>query len=468
MFFSCSIIAIMRKVLYILIALFAFCNTVSCEEVQKTGIELIDLSFEQAYQLMLENNNSLKAYNEAIEQSKFEKRAALGEFSPKVGMNTTYIHFSEDMTLHTPVTLPGISMTTTSLVQEQNVFGLGGSVVWNIFTGGKLLSNHAAARAKFEASNAKYKEIKDTLTVELVKRYYGLRLAREVADVRLKNMECVEQHLKDAKLLEQEGIISKAERLHAEVAYSNAKRDYDASLRDINIVEEGLKSLIKSDNADLKNIRIQPGSILAIYSDFSINLDEMKANAIQNNPQLKQLKEKRNAMNAKYHAKVADYMPTVSLFATDIFASSHLSEAVPHAAIGGTANWLLFDGLKRENNLIAAKHERQMVDYEIEDARYNIESLVVKQYQELMKHKENYDSSKQALEKAQEALRVADLSFREGYGTSLQVTDAQTMLLKVQTDRLNAIYNFDVALTDLLKTNGDTDEILNYISKEQD
>ena len=444
-----------------------FCSNAYCAEVQKTGLELVDLSFEQAYQLMLENNYSLKAYNEAIEKSKFEKRAALGEFSPKVILNSTYIHFNEDLNLHTPVTIPMLgSMTTTSRIQDQNLFALGGGVVWNIFTGGKILSNHAAARAMYEASNYKYKEAKDSLTVELVKRYFGLCMAHEVADVRLKNLECVEQHLKDAKLLEKEGMISKSERLHAEVAYSNAKRDYKASLRDMNIVEEGLKTLIKSENANLKNVKIQPNTVLFMHDNMTIDLNEMKANALKNNPQLKQLAEKRKIMSAKYHAKVADYMPTISIFATDIFASSHLSEAIPHAAIGGAANWLIFDGLKRENNLLAAKHERKMVDYEIEDAKYNIETLVTKQYEELMKQQENYESLKQDLEKAEEALRVANLSFKEGFGTSLQVTDAQMMLLKAKIDRLNAIYNFDVTLTDLLKTNGDTDEILNYISSK--
>ena len=368
--------------------IFISCNTVFGADTQKAGIEVVDLSFEQAYQLMLENNNSLKAYNEAIEQSKFEKRAALGEFSPKVMLNSTYIHFSKDMQLHTPVGLPGLgTLVTTSDIQGQNLFTMSGGIVWNIFTGGKILSNHAAARAKLEASNAKYREVKDSLTVELVKRYYGLQLAREVANVKLNYMDCVEQHLKDAKLLEKEGFISKSERLHAEVAYADAKRDYKASLRDVNIVEEGLKTLIKSENADLKNVRISPVSVLFMHEDLTIDADAMKKNALKNNPQLKQLEEKRKAMSAKYHAKAADYLPTVSLFATDILAASNLSEAVPRGAIGGMANLMLFDGLKRENNLLATKHERKMVDYEIEDARYNIESLVVKQYQELMKYK---------------------------------------------------------------------------------
>lgn len=453
----------MKKFLTLMILLCS-CKSVMAADVQRTGVDLVDLSFEQAYELMLENNNSLKAHNEIIKQAKFEKNAALGEFSPKVVMNSTYLHFSKDMNLTTYDKIMGRPVAITSHIQDKNLFTFGGGVVWNIFTGGKLLSNHAAARAKYEATNAKYRDIKDNLTVELVKRYYGLRLARDVAEVRRQTAECIEKHVKDARLLEKEGVISKAERLHAEVAYADAERDYKASLRDINIVEEGLKTLIKAQDVDLKEVRIEPASLLFVYDETAVDVDAMKVNALTNNPKLKQLAEKRKIMNAKYHAKVADYMPTVSLFAMDIAAASNLSETIPRGAIGGSANMILFDGFARTNNVRAAKAERKSVDYEIEDARYNIECLVTKQYQELMKYKENYDSAVKSLETAEESLRVANLSFKEGFGTSLQVTDAQMMLLKVKIERLNSIYNYDVTLADLLKTNGVTDEILNYIS----
>jgi len=461
----------MKKFLELFLIIFslAFCNAFAFD-VQKGGVEHVELSFKQAYELMLENNNSLKAYNELIQKSKYEKRSAVGQFFPKVGLNATYLHFSDDMTLTSSVAVPagvpllgGATMSAETLIQDKNVFTFGGAAVWNIFTGGKLLSNNAAARAKLEATNEKYREVKDSLTLELVKRYYGLRLARDVVEVRKQVVDDIEQHLKDAKLLEKEGLISKSERLHAEVAYADAMREYKASQRDANVAEEGLKTLIKSKDANLKDVFVEPSSLLFVYNNSTIDLPAMKKNALDNNPQLKQLMSKKKIMNAKYHAQVANYSPTISLVAYDISAASRLSEAIPRAAFGATANWLLFDGLSRYNNMKAADSERKMVDYEIEDAKYNIESLVIKQYQELMKNKEQYDSSVKSLENAQEALRTASLAFREGFGTSLQVTDAQTMLSKVKIERLSAVYNYDVNLTDLLKTNGDTNLILEYI-----
>lgn len=451
----------MKKLLFSLILFFS-CSSVYAVETETSG--LVDLSFEQAYELMLENNNSLKSHNEKIKQTKYEKNSAVGQFSPKVVMNSTYLHLSDEMNLTTRDKVMGMPVSITSHIQDQNLFTFGGGVVWNIFTGGKLLSNHAAARAKYELANEQYRDIKDELTVELVKRYYGLRLAIDVAQVRKQTAECIENHVKDAKLLEKEGVISKAERLHAEVAYADAMRDYKASMRDVNIIEEGLKTLIKADGVNLKGVKIEPASLLFVFDETNVDVEAMKQNALTNNPKIKQLEQKRKIMDAKYNAKVADYMPTVSLFAMDIVGASNLSETIPRGAIGGSANFVLFDGFSRTNDVRAAKSERKSVDYETEDAKYNIECLVVKLYQELMKNKETYDFAEKSLEKAEESLRVANLSFKEGFGTSLQVTDAQMMLLKIKTERLNSIYKYDVTLADLLRTNGDTDEILNYIS----
>ena len=429
-------------------------------EVKEASIQKVGLTFEQAYQLMLENNNLLKSFQEQIKQSKYEKNAAIGEFFPKVGVNATYIHFSNPIAVATHV--PGMGNLVNTL-QNENVFTFSGGIVWNIFTGGKILALNSAARAKLEASNSKYVEVQDNLTVELVKRYYGLRFARDVVDVRKQVMDGIKKHLDDAVALEREGFISKSERLHAEVAYSNAQRQYKAALRDANVVEEGLKTLIKAPEADLKDVLISPDSLLFAYDDSTIDLAQMKANVLVNNPQLKQLKAKKKAMNAKYRSEVANYSPTVSLFAYDILGAKDLSLQVPRVAVGGSVNFAVFDGFSRYNNVRAADAGRHAVDYELLDAQYNIESLVVKQYQELMKYKETYESSNTSIENANEALRTSTLGFKEGFRTSLDVTDAELALSKVKIERLQSLYNYDLTLCELLKTNGNTKEFLNYI-----
>lgn len=440
-------------------------QSVLADEVKTASIQKVDLSFEQAYELMMANNNALKACLEEIKEKKYLKKSAAGEFFPKVGINSTYAHLSDNITVNTPpVSAMGMTFPVPPvLLQEQNLWATSAGAVWNIFTGGRILALNSAARAKLEATNQKYRALTNDLTSELVKRYFGLKLAQDVVIVRRQVLDTTEKHLSDARKLESAGIIARSERLHAEVAYTQAQRDYEASIRDTNIVEEGLKTLIKADNVDLKNVEISPSSYLFVYNKNFSKLDEYKEIALKNNPNLKQLDAKKKIAQANFRGQIANYSPTVSLFAYDVLGAENLSYQVPRWAIGATANWMLFDGLSRYNNIKAADCIRKEVAYETLDAKNNIESLVTKQYEELMKYKEQYESNSKSIESANEALRVSMRAFEEGFGTSMSVTDAQTALSGVKIARLSSVYYYDVTLTELLKTNGKAEDILEYI-----
>ena len=377
-------------------------------------------------------------------------------FLPKVGVNSTYVQFNDPITV-------GMGPLGSLTLQDKTLWFASAGVTWNIFTGGKIIAMNTAARARLDATSEKYRLVKNDLTAELVKRYFGLRLANDVVTVRKQVYDATKKHLEDAKKLEKVGIIPKSERLHAEVAFSQAEIAYDSAIRDRNIIEEGLKTLIKADNVNLKGVEVDPNSLLFIYKNQFSSLDEFKAKAMESNPNLKQLGAKKKIAQANYRSEVANYSPTVSLFAYDIFSSQNQSYQIPTWAFGGTVNWLVFDGLTRENNIKAAKSLQKQVCYETVDAQNNIESLVTKKYEELYKYKTQFEQTTKSIESAKEALRTATVAFSEGMGTSLAVTDAQAALSGVKVQRLNAVYNYDVVLTELLGTGGGAEEILNYI-----
>jgi len=92
-----------------------------------------------------------------------------------------------------------------------------------------------------------------------------------------------------------------------------------------------------------------------------------------------------------------------------------------------------------------------------------IETLAEKRYQEVMKALEQYDANETARRFAEEYLRVRKRAFEEGYATSLDVVDAQLSLSKVKTERLVAVYEFDVALAELLETSGHSERFEEYV-----
>jgi len=445
-----------KKFFATLILIIIFSAKVFAQDIQKGSVETVELTIEQAYDLLLANNKSLKVAEEVINEKKYKKRAAMGHFFPKVVANTTYIGFSQPI---------GTVVSGKELIlQNENVWGVSGGALWNIFTGGKILALNSAARASYIGANEKLREIRDSLTSDLIERYYGLKLAKDVVTVKKQVLETTQKHLEDAKKLEIAGIIPKSERLHAEVAYSKADREYKAATRDAVVVEDALKSLIKADSVDLKDVVVNPVSKLFIYNKEFEKLAQYQKTASDNSPLLKQMDVKKKIATANYRSELSNYSPTISLFAYDIIGSKDLGEGIPRYAMGATANLLLFDGLTRYNNVKAAACVRKQADLEKEEAENKVTTLVSKQYNDLLKYKEQYESTGSAIRNAEEALRVSIKSFNEGFGTSLAVTDAQTALAGVKIERLNSIYSYDKCLAELLKSNGKTNELFNYIN----
>lgn len=432
---------------------------------ENSKAETYDMDFSTAYELMFNNNNHIKAFLENINVHKYKKNSAIGEFFPKINMNASFIHFNKDIKTDIPyLPLGGQIVPIPNLtIQDKNLGTFGFTALWNVFTGGKIIAYNSSARAKLLGADLKYKSVSNTLTVKLVKAYFGLSLAKDTETVRKSVLETAQKHLGDAEKMEKEGLIPKSEKLHAEVAYRQALKEYNSAQRDVLIAEEGLKNLIKDDSADLTNVSINPVSFLFVSNKQLDSLEALKEEAIQNNPDFKQTAVQKKLAEANYLANVANYSPNISVVAYDVIGQGNLATQIPRAGIGVMGNLTLFNGLSRYNDLKAAKSLKKEVLYATNASKNDIEYLVAKNYNELFKYKEQYESSEKSIEKAQESLRCAMLAFKEGYGTSLSVTDAQTMLGVIKIQKLKAVYDYDVKLAELLANTGKSELIFDYI-----
>ena len=76
--------------------------------------------------------------------------------------------------------------------------------------GGKINTANRAAKINEKTAVEQGNQNRNALVSELVERYYGLALARQVVEVRQQVVDGVGQHLKDAIALEQNGMIPTA------------------------------------------------------------------------------------------------------------------------------------------------------------------------------------------------------------------------------------------------------------------
>jgi len=415
-----------------------------------------NLTFEQAYELMLVNSNELKSAEYGKTAAKYERNSARGLFAPKIGVNTSVAMLNHDIAMKVP-------MLGTLPLQNKNLWFGSAGVVWNVFTGGKIIAANQIANAKYGISDFRLLQKKSALMADLIKKYYGVCFAEDVLKVRQEVLDLTQKHLEDALKYEKEGLIAKSERLHAEVAVAKAERDFKASQKDLQIANSALTRLIK-DNSVKEELIVNPQSRLFMSNSELPSIAEIQKEILENNPLLKQAKEKTKITKAAYNAKKAEYMPIVSVGAYDIFGADSLSNLVPRMALAASANMTVFDGFSRYNNLKAAKAVHMQANTDIDVLSDNLLTYSEKLYNDVLKAKEQYESTDKSIESATEALRITTLSFKEGFTQSLSVTDAQTALSGEKIARLQAMYNYDTALAQLIELCGTPDEIFEYIN----
>ncbi len=419
------------------------------------------LSFPQALQRMISAHESLRAAGQEVGQRREEREARKGLYYPKVELSGQFTRIDEPieidldpirkaiLTLHPQVPASRVPPFVQE-VQGESFWKADIRATWPIYTGGKVAAANRAADARIADAEQQQRQTGQSLSSELVRRYFAVRLAGAAQEVRAAVLAGLDRHLFEARRLEEEGLISKAERLHAEVARSEADRQVKRAGHDLAIARTALANILCEDAAG------DPSSPLFIVDRLE-PLDAFQASASRHHPAFARLAAQQALASQAVAAERARWRPDVYLFAKRELHEDGLTLLDPAWAAGVGATFTLFDGFARRHDAAAARLQLARVETLEARARRDVATLVEERYREVERSRDQFDALAVALDLARENLRVRTRAFEEGLATSLEVVDARLALSRAELERLAAAYEFDVALADLLEASGQAD-----------
>ena len=119
--------------------------------------------------------------------------------------------------------------------QDDLFYKLTAGVVWPLYTGGKIAANSQAKKAELAISEMEYTKTLNSTITSVIECYFRAKLAQEARDIRQDYLDDIIQHKDNAEKLFKVGMISKANKLRAEVALAQATREYQKSERDLQL-----------------------------------------------------------------------------------------------------------------------------------------------------------------------------------------------------------------------------------------
>ncbi|WP_425915309.1 TolC family protein [Acinetobacter sp. TSRC1-2] len=453
-----------------------------------------NISYAQAEQLVLTDSYSTQA-NQALQQaSKLEAEAVRGLGLPRVDLNVRAYAFHNEVdipldsfkknleqtlsqgindrinqenlpsgiadplkqglnqTIHSGV---GLFPDSANVILEDQVIRPTISVLMPLYTGGLTSSAKEVANIKAQRSQLNTQQQQDLQRFELIQAYFNTQLQKQLLDSSHSNFNAMQTHYNNALKLENQGFISKGQRMQFEVAKNNAQRTYQNA-------EASLRSSLFQLNNLLQSSQITDLSTpLFVNSTQSQSLSTLLKTYQDQSSLIRKMQIDTQLANANVKAQSAAKKP--NLFA---FGEYSLDEK-QNWIIGVVARYNLFSGVDKNKNIQAAELQRYASELMTERSKQEIENIIYKSYSEVTTAQQSHQLLQQNMKAAQENLRIQTLSFKEDMGTATQVIDAQNTLSGLKSEMALNAYKYVMSLATLLQSHGSINQFQSYVNQAQ-
>ena len=426
-------------------------SKLEAEAVKGLGLPRVDLNvrayaFHNEVDIPLDSfkNNLEQTLSQGINDRINQENLPSGIADPlKQGLNQT---------IHSGV---GLFPDLANVILEDQVIRPTVSVLMPLYTGGMTSSAKEVASIKAQRSQLNTQQQQDIQRFELIQVYFNAQLQKQLLDSSRFNFNAMQTHYNNALKLENQGFISKGQRMQFEVAKNNAERSYqnaEASLR---------SSLFQLNNLLQSSQITELSTPLFVNSTQSQSLSTLLKTYQDQSSLIRKMQMDTQLANANVKAQNAAKKP--NLFA---FGEYSLDEK-QNWIVGVVARYNLFSGVDKNKNIQAAELQRYASELMTERSKQEIENIIYKSYSEVTTAQQSHQLLQQNMKAAQESLRIQTLSFKEDMGTATQVIDAQNTLSGLKSEMALNAYKYVMSLATLLQSHGSINQFQSYVNQAQ-
>ncbi|MBM3294503.1 MAG: TolC family protein [Candidatus Aminicenantes bacterium] len=414
--------------------------------------EKLVLTLEDSIRLALERNPFYQAAQAREDQASAQVREAVAGFFPSVSAQGMNVLDKKVFSIEFPSLIPGeppqrIKFDFTRAYQFTVNFSV------PLFTGGRLISGYKSASLNLEATREAIRQTRQETVFNVKAGFYGLLLARETVAATQEAVTLAEDFQKNVKNLYDVGMSSKFDLLRSEVQAANLKPQL---IRARNALEEAdlrLKTLLGLDLGRPVEFK---GELS--FRAVEVDADQSVVQALAARPELHQLRYQRQLAGELVKIAQAAHLPAVAVGGAYNYWANQLKFGrnawENFYQFNLVVNIPIFGGFSTS----AKVGESKAALKQIELSEKGLTELVKLEVQEavlsLRQSREAILSQGRTVEEAQEAVRIAELNYKEGLATNLDVSSAQVALRQARTNYSLALFEYAVALARLEKAVG--------------
>ena len=317
-----------------------------------------------------------------------------------------------------------------------------------VYDGGQLRAQERQARAGREAATLGVTTTRAQLGLDVATTFYDAALSDRLVTITEATQTQAGETLRQIELQQQVGEVAEFEVLRARVARDNQRAAVIRTRIQRDLAYLRLKQLINVP-ADQPlaldaNLREPNGALASRWStalaDAEAGVKELERVAVQ------QTAAAVRANEAAVDVTRSQFRPQVSL------ASSFIAYAYDRLPVFDRRDWTvgaavslpLLDGGRRKANRSIAQATLEQSQAQLQQVRELADLDLRSAYATYQAARAAWDASAGTVEQAQRAYQIADVRYREGLSTQLELNDARLALERADADRAQAARDLQV------------------------
>lgn len=329
------------------------------------------------------------------------------------------------------------------------------SLSWLVFDFGGRAATLENARQLLAAANATQDATVQSLLLATTQAYYQAQALEAALAAAVASERAAETSFRAAEARYRAGSAAPADRLQARTAWSQAQLNRIAADGSLKTAQGALNALIGRDaQRPLALATLTQGEPAA---NFEQNVDALVDTARRRRPDFQAALAQAQAARASVDAARAAHLPSLSLGMTASDAHTAGLGDTRSGSVGLTLNVPLFTGFATHYRVRAAEAQVEARAATAESLRLQVAQDVWNAYQALTTATQTTRSSADLLASAEAADQVARGRYEAGVGSLLDLLNAQSALASARQQRVQALFNWNVARVALAQAMGALD-----------
>ncbi len=438
----------MRK-LILMLGLIASSLTLSAQEQQG---EKLMLTLEQALEIALSENPTIKVADQEIEIKRYAKQGTYSALYPKIDATATYQRVIAKQTM----SMDFGGQTQTIKVGSDNSFNGGVSAAMPIINA-QLWKSLKVSALDVELSVEKARSSRIDMVEQVTKAYYGVLLAKESHALFQRVYDNAVENNKIVKKKYDVGSVSEYDMITSNVSVQNALPNVIEAEYTVVLTLWQLKALLGIDLE--KNIDVV-GSLMDYEGLMNVGYDLSQLN-LDNNSTLKQLDIQQEMLEKAVEITKMANVPSLSINAAYLYTALgndgkffKKSAWNPYSYAGLQLNIPIFAGNSRRAATREARLNLSNLQLQRENAERQLRVGIVQYLNNMQSSVKKYYASAATVGQAQRGYDISVKRYEVGRGTLVDIDNSQVALTQAELSRNQSIFNFLTAKVSLDKVLG--------------